>query len=218
MIIHRYSVDFWKNFKRRGSFSCRHTYLSLGNRSILLVCFGLVVFYGISTLVEYLMPNHVLYTHNTSTNICGTSSTIMTNFNERTNTLLYKNIISHTLFLKEWCWLCVRDELETVDGLLYWPQVLQTIAALLPHLGWGCSTVGHWGPQALSLQADSHAGILSRTDSNRLCPGYIIFSRPLGSAVLLIYTGASLDWRLGRGSVYHTCLYIYMICKQIVCW
>ena len=25
----------------------------------------------------------------------------------------------------------------------------------------GCSTVGHWGPQALSLQADSHAGILS---------------------------------------------------------
>ena len=30
----------------------------------------------------------------------------------------------------------------------------------------GCSTVGHWGPQALSLQADSHAGILSPTDSN----------------------------------------------------
>ena len=37
----------------------------------------------------------------------------MTNFNERTNTLLYKNIISHTLFLKGLCWLCVRDELET---------------------------------------------------------------------------------------------------------
>ena len=33
--------------------------------------------------------------------------------NERMNTLLYKNIISHTLFLKGWCWLCVRDELET---------------------------------------------------------------------------------------------------------
>ena len=26
-----------------------------------------------------------------------------------------------------------------------------TIAALLPHLGWGCSTVGHRGPQALCL-------------------------------------------------------------------
>ena len=78
------------------------------------------------------------------------------------NTLLYKNIISHTLFLKEWCWLWVGDG----DRLLYWPQVLLTIAALLPHLGWGCSTLGHWGSQALSLQADSHADILSPTDSN----------------------------------------------------
>ena len=31
-------------------------------------------------------------------------------------------------------------------------QVLLTIAALLsPHLGWGYSTVGHWGPKALCL-------------------------------------------------------------------
>ena len=39
-------------------------------------------------------------------------------------------------------------------------------------------------------------------------PGYIIFYRPPASAVLLlIYTGASLDWRLGRGSVYNTTTY-----------
>ena len=43
----------------------------------------------------------------------------------------------------------------------YWPKVLLIIPALLPHLGWGCSTMGHWGLAALSLQADSHAGILS---------------------------------------------------------
>ncbi len=48
------------------------------------------------------------------------------NFNERTNTLLYKNIISPTLFLKGWCWLCVRDELETgtdcyLTQVLLWP-------------------------------------------------------------------------------------------------
>ena len=90
----------------------------------------------------------------------------MTNFNERTNMLLYKNIISHTLFLKGWCWLCVRDELETGTDCYIDPAVL------LSHLGWGCSTVGHWGPQALSLQADSHAGILSPTDSNR--PGHLV--------------------------------------------
>ena len=107
----------------------------------------------------------------------------------------------------------------------------------------GCSTVGHRGPQALSLQADSHAGILSPTKSNSnwncnslkpsVAPGYIIVSRspascgrthlppspnstastgqgdiPISStgctcfAVLpLIYTGASLDWRLVQGSI-----------------
>ena len=37
---------------------------------------------------------------------------IMTNFNERTNTLLYKNI-SLTLFSKGGCFSCVRGELET---------------------------------------------------------------------------------------------------------
>ena len=32
----------------------------------------------------------------------------MTNFNELTNSLLYKNIISHTLFSKGWC-CCMRE-------------------------------------------------------------------------------------------------------------
>ena len=31
------------------------------------------------------------------------------------------------------------------------PSPSSTIAALLSHLGWGCSTVGHWGPKALCL-------------------------------------------------------------------
>ena len=54
----------------------------------------------------------------------------MTNFNERTNTLLYKNIISHTLFSKGWWLLCVRDELETETDCYIDPAVL------LSHLGW----------------------------------------------------------------------------------
>ena len=59
------------------------------------------------------------------------------------------------------------------DGLLYWPKFfLSTIAALLPHLCWGCSTVGHFGRKALSLQAGSHFGILSPTDSNH--PGHMV--------------------------------------------
>ena len=97
----------------------------------------------------------------------------------------------------------------------YWPKVL-TIAAILSHLGWGCSTVGHCGPQTLSLLADSYASFLSPTDSNcngnwpkpSEAPGYIIVSRSPAYAVpQLIYTGASLDWRLGRGSIYNIIIF-----------
>ena len=57
-----------------------------------------------------------------------------------------------------------------------------------------------------SLQADSHAGILSPTGSSwlelPLAPGYRNVLHPPASTVLpLIYTGASLDWWLGRGSI-----------------
>ena len=41
--------------------------------------------------------NSVVYPH-TYTNICGNKVNNNDDFNERTNTLLYKNIISHTLF------------------------------------------------------------------------------------------------------------------------
>ena len=81
------------------------------------------------------------------------------------------------------------------NRLLYLPSSTSFSSCL------GCSNVGHWG-----LQADSHPGILSPTGSNWLkppqVPGYIIVSRPPTSAVLpLIYTGASLDWWLGQGSI-----------------
>ena len=90
----------------------------------------------------------------------------MTNFNERTNTLLYKNI-SLTLYSRNgWCWLCVRGELETGTDCYILTQVLLTIAVLLSHLGWGCSIVNPWGPKALCPPLLSHFGILSPTDSN----------------------------------------------------
>ena len=120
-------------------------------------------------------------------------------FNEQTNTLLYKNISLTLYSWKGWCWLCVRGELETGTDCYILTQVLLTIAALLSHLGWGCSTVGHWGPKALCLPLT-----LTSASCCQLtwAPGYIIISRPPASAVLpLIYTGVSLDWWLGRGSI-----------------
>ena len=60
----------------------------------------------------------------------------MTNFNERTNTLLYKNIISHTLFSKEWCFLCVWEmSWRRGQTAILNPSSSSTIAVLLSHLG-----------------------------------------------------------------------------------
>ena len=143
----------------------------------------------------------------------------MTNNNKRTSTLLYKNISLTLYSRKGCCWLCVRGELETGTDCYMLTQVLLTIAALLSYLGRGCSTVGHWGLKALCLPlaltlVSCPQLTPTPTDSSHLCPGYIFVWRPPASAVLpLIYTGASLDWWLGRGSVcYNISCTIYRVC------
>ena len=73
-----------------------------------------------------------------------------TSMNERIHFFI-KNISLTLYSRKGWCWLCVRGELETGTDCYILTQVLLTIAALLSHLGWGCSTVGHWGLKALCL-------------------------------------------------------------------
>ena len=88
------------------------------------------------------------------------------------------------------------------DRLLYWPSSTSLWSWL------GCSTVGHWPRAQSPLSATgSQFSILSPltpTGSNRL--GHLLYNCPPASAVLpLIYTDASLDWRLGRVSI----CYIY---------
>ena len=70
--------------------------------------------------------------------------------------------------------------------------LLATIAALLPHLG------GSLRAQSPLSAGGSHFGILSPTVSNRLGT-WLYYS----AVLLLIYTGASLDWQLSRGSIYN---------------
>ena len=83
-----------------------------------------------------------------------------TSMNERTYFFI-KIYISHFI-LKRVDVGCVWEvSWRRGQTATYWSKVIQTIAALLPRLGWGCSTVGHWGLAALSLQADSYAVILS---------------------------------------------------------
>ena len=135
----------------------------------------------------------------------------MTNFNEWTNTLLYKNI-SLTLYSRKGrCWLCVRGELETRTDCYILTQNSSDHSSTSFSSWLGCSTVGHWGPKALCLPLVLMRASCPPTDSNwkwpkpSVAPGYIIVLRPPTSTVpLLIYTGVSLDWRLSRGSIYNT--------------
>ena len=78
--------------------------------------------------------------------------------NERTHFFI-KIYLSHFI-RKGWCWLCVRSELETGIDCYILTQSSSDHSSTSFASWLGCSTVGHWG-----LQADSHAGILSPTDS-----------------------------------------------------
>ena len=127
------------------------------------------------------------------------------------NTLLYKNIISHTLFLKGWWLLCVRDKLETetecyIDHKFFsWPQ--QHFFLILV---WGCSTMGHWGPKALSLQAGSHTSAsslqLTRTVWHLVI---LLFNARLLSLFFRLFTQVHL---LIDGSVEDQYITVFLLC------
>ena len=147
-----------------------------------------------------------IYTYMRKTSLTGNDD-----FNKRTKTLLYKNInLSHFIFEKVMFVVCEKW-VETSTDCYIDPGVL------LSHLGWVTPTVGHWGPQ--SPQSASWFSLrrpVSKLTRTVRAPGYIIFYRPPASAVLpLIYTGASLDWRLGWESVYKT-LHLVFFCLFVL--
>ena len=117
-----------------------------------------------------------------------------TSMNERTHFFI-KNI-SHTLYSqKGWCWLW--EVSEDKDGLLFWPKVFLTIAALLPHRGWGCSTMGHWGLKALCLPLALNSASclqLTPTGSN----GLVHHVLPL---FFRLFTQVHLSWLTTRSRI-----------------
>ena len=102
---------------------------------------------------------------------------------------------------------CVRDEWRQGQTALLTQLLLSTIArcvifkthkALLPHLGWSCSTRGRWGQQSsgyvFRLQASSYSGLpVSNWFKGRWhLPIFFHNVHLLPLLLLLIYTGASL--------------------------
>ena len=65
--------------------------------------------------------------------------------NEYTSLQKYKSLALY--FQKGDVLLCVRDEWRQWRTAILTQVLLLTIAVLLLYLGWGCPTVGHWGPQ-----------------------------------------------------------------------
>ena len=147
----------------------------------------------------------LIYIHN----ICGNIVKNNDGFNERTNTLLYENISLTLYSRKGWCWLCVRDELETgTDCYILTPSssdhkqhFFRILAGLLKPLvpeGPNPSvcrwiSIRHLVPNWLQLR-------LARSASGNWLYNCLTHS-PASAVLPLIYIGVSLDWRLGRGSI-----------------
>ena len=93
----------------------------------------------------------------------------MTNFNERTNTLLYKKIYLSHFILERVDVSCVWEVGGDKDGLLFWPSSSSDHSSTSSSSWLGCSTVVHWGPKALcqplALNSESYLQ-LTRTASD----------------------------------------------------
>ena len=122
--------------------------------------------YIVSSSYLLLMLYSHIHIHNT--NINGNIVNNNDDFNERTNTLLNKNIISHSLFSKGWCWLCVRDELEMGTDSYFDPKFFfRPLQHFFLILAWLLNR-GSLRAQSPLSAAGSQFGILSPTDPSHL--------------------------------------------------
>ena len=122
--------------------------------------------------------------------------------NERTHFFI-KIYLSH--FILESC--CVWEmSWRRGQTAILTPSSSSTIAALLSYLGWVAQPWVTEGCKALSLQAGSHT-LASSLQLTRTAPGtwlYYCLTFTCFHCSSLIYSVASLDWRLRRGSTYNT--------------
>ena len=122
---------------------------------------------------------------------------IRTSMNEH-DTLLYKKIYLSHFILERVDVGCVWEvSWRWGQTATYWPKVLLTIAALLSHSGWAAQPWVTESPSPLSGAGSHSAGILSPTDSSRLCPGYIFVWRPAAST----YLHRCISWLTARSKV-----------------
>ena len=108
----------------------------------------------------------LLYSRNTNISRNIIKHNIRTSMNERTYFFI-KIYLSHFILKRVMFVVCERWVGDR-DGRLYWNKFFRDHSSSSFASWLGCSTVGQWGPKALSLQTGSRASILSPTDPNRL--------------------------------------------------
>ena len=116
-----------------------------------------------------------------------------------------KKYIFHPLISKGWCFLCVRDELETGTDC-YILTLSSSDHSSTSYAFWlGCSTVGHRRLKALRLSLALSLASCLATDSNSnwnwlkpfVAPGFIIVIRQPASA----YLHRCISWLTARSRV-----------------
>ena len=133
--------------------------------------------------------------------------------NEYTSLHKYKSLTLD--FRKGGVLLCVRDRWRLGPTVILTQVLLFTIAALLSHLGWGCSTVGRWGPQS-----PQSAGWFSRWHSclnwRPRAPCLYSFLTSTCFRSSSVYLHRCISWLTARSRVNiththtHTHIYIYI--------
>ena len=105
----------------------------------------------------------------------------------------------HSLFLRGLTFLlCVSDEWRQGQTAIL-IQLLLTMAALLLHLGWGCSAGGRWGPQPSVCKLALILAFLYPTNSTAagtclysfITPSYLRFFFRLFTQVHLLIDGSN---------------------------
>ena len=89
----------------------------------------------------------------------------------------------------------------------YWPKVLLTIAALLSHPNWATQPWVTEGPKpSVWISVRHHVPNWLQLEPTQAACGTCLYNCLTSiyfCCFSAIYTGASLDWRLGRGSIYN---------------
>ena len=147
------------------------------------VIISLFTFFQFNPVVSVVWPHTYTYT-----NICGNIVNNNDDFNEQTNTLLYKNMyLSHILFSKGGMFLVCERWVEDSYRLLHIDPSSSDQSSTSFSSWQGLLNRGSLRAQSPLSAAGSHFGILSPTDSNSFepswAPDYMIVSLPPASAV-----------------------------------